>query len=303
MSSFSNYQIFGLEDLPMNRNCSDITVIVLTKNEQQNIKQCLESIGSFAKNILIVDSGSTDKTLEIAAKYNTEIVIHDFVSYAHQYNWVLDNCKITTTWILRLDADEILTDALKNEILSECDKHANDSVNGFLVEFKIFFMNKLLKYAGNYPFLNMIVWKNGFGRYTERYMGEHSILTSGQTIKLKNPCLHNDTKSIDFLISKHNWYATREVIDYFERKRSKIEDGNLYNKAKKTQGLRDSFYYKMPMFFRAKLYYWYRFYFKLGFLDGKPGKIYCLIQAYIYRVIVDAKIFEAKTIKSIDKEQ
>lgn len=278
-------------------NKVDMTIIILTKNEEVNLSNCLESINDFATRVLVVDSGSTDNTLEVAKKYNAEIIEHPFESYAHQYNWVLDNCNITSKWVFRLDADEIVTEKLKDEIRKECEKHSDDNVNGFLVQFKIFFLGKLLKHAGNYPFLNMIIWKNGTGKYTERYMGEHSYLLSGETIKLKNYCIHNDVKSLDTFISKHNWYATREVLDYLGTDKS---GDNLYREAKRTQGLRDKVYYKMPMFFRAKMYYWFRYYLKLGFLDGRAGKIYCLIQAYFYRAIVDAKIYEYKKTKHID---
>ena len=272
---------------------TDITVIILTKNEEKNLETCLRSIEGFAKRVLVVDSGSTDRTIEIAKSFGAEVIEHEFESYAHQYNWVLENCKINTGWVLRLDADEIVTDKLKEEIAFNCKKHSLDNVNGFVVKFKIYFLNKLLKHAGNYPFYNMIVWKTGFGKYTERYMGEHSMLTEGTTIKLKNYCIHNDVKDVDTFIAKHNWYATREILDYLDLEKNK-NNKEIYEQAKKTQGLRDRVYYKLPMFFRAKLYYIYRYYLKLGFLDGKAGKIYCLIQAYFYRVMVDAKIYEAK---------
>ena len=93
-----------------------------------------------------------------------------------------------------------------------------------------------------------------------------------------------------FLIKK---YAVRtEVIDYITRCKNLEKQATLYKNAEDTKKLRDGFYYKMPKFIRARLYYWYRYYLKLGFLDGKPGKIYAFIQAYMYRYIVDAKIYE-----------
>jgi len=273
---------------------TNITCIVLTKNEELNIRNCLESIKDLAERIVVVDSGSSDKTLEIAREYGCDIYHHEFKSYAHQQNWAIDNTNISTAWVYRIDADEVVTSRLKDEILLQTKTHLNDDVNGFIMSLKIFFLGKLLKHAGNYPFLKLVIWKNGKCRFSERYMGEHAILTDGKSIVLKNYCEHHDCKSIDSWISKHNWYATREVIDFYERNGLNETKTNLYKNAKQTQKVRDGFYYKMPSFFRAHLYYIYRYYIKLGFLDGKAGKAYCWLQAYWYRFLVDTKLMECR---------
>ena len=273
---------------------SDITCIILTKNEEKNIRNCLESIKDLAERIVIVDSGSTDNTLTIALEYGCDVYMHDFRSYAHQQNWALDNTSISTKWVYRIDADEVVTSKLREEILEQTAKHTDDDVNGFVMSFKIYFLGKLLKHAANYPFLNLVIWKYGKGRFSERYMGEHVILSEGKTNSFKNYCEHHDCKSIDVWIAKHNWYATREVIDYYERNGLNETKTNLYKNAKRTQKVRDGFYYRMPLFLRAWLYYFYRYIIKLGFLDGKAGKVYCWLQAYWYRFLVDTKLYESK---------
>lgn len=273
---------------------TDITCVILTKNEELNLRNCLESIKNLAERIIVVDSGSTDSTLEIAKEYNCDIFHNPFRSYAHQHNWALDNTNIKTTWVYRIDADEVVTEKLANEILRETQRHKKDEINGFVMPFKIFFLGKLLKHAGNYPFLNLVIWKFGTARFSERFMGEHAILDTGKSITLKNYCEHHDCKSIDVWVSKHNWYATREVIDYYERNGLNETNTLLYDNAKKTQKVRDGFYYKLPIFFRCWLYYFYRYYIKLGFLDGKAGKAYCWLQAYWYRFLVDVKLMECK---------
>lgn len=273
---------------------TNITCIILTKNEEKNIARCLESIKELAERIVIVDSGSTDGTLEIAKGYNADIYHHEFENYARQFNWAIDNVGIKTNWVYRIDADESISEELRKEILEEVVKHNNDDINGFVMKFKVYFMGKWLKHGGVYPFYNLTIFKYGFARYEERKMGEHLILSSGKTIDLRNDCDHYDFKNLSIFINKHNWYATREVNDYFELREGKKISSDLYKEAKKAKKLRDGFYYKLPLFFRAKLYYWYRYYLKFGFLDGKPGKIYAMIQAYFYRFIVDAKIYECK---------
>lgn len=269
---------------------SNITAIILTKNEALNISRCIESLGDLPDRIVIVDSGSTDATIDIASKYNVDIYIHPFKHYADQFNWALDNTNIQTTWVYRIDADEAITPELKEEIRHQCDKYAYKDVNGFLMKHKLYFLGKFLKHGGTYPFIKMTIFKPKYARFENRAMGEHVVLSKGNYILLKNDCLHYDCKDLTSFIEKHNSYSTREVYDYYERK--KVKSTELYKKAEMTKKLRDGLYYKMPMFIRAKLYYWYRYYILLGFLDGKPGKIYAFIQAYFYRIIVDAKIYE-----------
>ena len=272
---------------------NSITAIILTKNEEVNIQQCIKSISGLADRIVVVDSGRTDNTVEIARKLGAEIYYHEpFEHYAKQFNWALDNTDIKTKWIYRIDADEVVTPALKEEIIQACHDHSNDDVNGLVMRFKVFFMGRFLTHGGIYPFYNLTIFKNGLGRYEDRAMGEHIVLSEGKTIDLKNDCLHYDFKDLTTWINKHNWYATREVNDYFATIEQSQIDTSLYHEAEKAKKLRDGFYYKLPKFWRAKFYYWYRYYLKLGFLDGQAGKVHAFLQAYWYRFLVDAKILE-----------
>lgn len=273
---------------------NDITVIILTKNEEVNIERCINSIKDWVDRVVVVDSGSTDKTVELAQGLGAEIYHHEpFVHYAGQFNWALDNVDVKTKWVYRIDADEEVTPELAAEIIENCQKHHDDDVNGFVMKFKIAFMGTFLKHGGMYPFYNLTIFKYGIGRYEDRALGEHVILSKGRTIDLKNDCLHFDFKSLDAWINKHNWYATREVADYYATRSKGQEDPNkLYHEAKKTSKLRDGLYYRMPKFLRAKLYFWYRYYLRLGFLDGKAGYVHAFLQAYWFRFLVDAKIME-----------
>lgn len=283
---------------------NNITAIILTKNEEVNIVRCINSVKSYVDRIVVVDSGSTDKTVELAINLGADIYYNSpFTNYATQFNWAIDNVDIRTKWVYRIDADEFVTPELGEEIVTACRTHADDDVNGFVMRFKIFFMGRFLTHGGMYPFYNLTVFKYGFGRYEERAMGEHIILTEGRTIDLKNDCLHYDFKSLDAWISKHNWYATREVADYFMvRTKGQVDANMLYHEARKTSKLRDEIYYKLPKFLRAKFYFWYRYYIKLGFLDGEAGYVHAFLQAYWYRFLVDAKILEKeiKGKKSLD---
>lgn len=272
---------------------NDITAIILTKNEEVNIARCINSITGLADRIVVVDSGSTDNTEKIAKGLGAEIYKHEpFEHYAKQFNWALDNVDVKTKWVYRIDADEVVTPELKKEIIEECNKHHDDSVNGLVMKFKVYFMGRFLTHGGIYPFYNLTIFKYGYGRYEDRAMGEHIVLTEGQTIDLKNDCLHYDFKDLTAWINKHNWYATREVADYMATIENKQIGTSLYHEAEKTKKLRDGLYYKLPKFWRARFYYWYRYYFKLGFLDGEAGRVHAFLQAYWYRYLIDAKILE-----------
>lgn len=281
---------------------NDITAIILTKNEEKNIERCINSIKNLVERIVVIDSYSEDDTIKIAKKMGAEIYNHSWKHYADQFNWALDNVDIKTKWVYRIDADEFVTPELADEISEECKKHENDDVNGFVMKFKIWFLGKFLTHGGVYPFYNLTIFKYGTGRYEDRAMGEHIVLSEGKTIELQNDCIHYDFKNLDSWIDKHNKYASREVQDYECTVNMQQVNTVLYDEAEKAKKIRDEFYYKLPPFFRARLYFWYRYYIKLGFLDGKPGKIYAFMQAYWYRYLVDAKLYELKINKNRRKD-
>lgn len=270
---------------------TDMTIIILTRDEEVNIRRCIESVKGLAKRIVVVDSGSTDKTIEIAKSLGADIYLHPWKHYADQFNWALDNTSINTKWVFRFDADECMTPELYSEIVEACNVHQNDDVHAMMMRYKIYFLGKFLKYGGAYPFLKITIFKPEYGRFENRALGEHVVMTEGRTIDLANDCIHYDFKDLTSFIDKHNKYATREVEDYLEiASGRKLE--SLYGKPESARKLRDNVYYKMPLFWRAKWYFWYRYYIKMGFLDGYQGKVFAFIQAYFYRFLVDAKILE-----------
>jgi glycosyltransferase involved in cell wall biosynthesis len=269
----------------------DLTAIILTKNESKNIEHCLKSINKLASRMVVVDSGSDDNTVELAKKLGAEIYIHRFENYARQFNWALDNTDIKTKWVLRIDADERFTTELCEEVEYNMNIHRDSDVNGFTLEAWLFFMDRKLKYGGGRK-RKLMIFKNGIGRIEDRKMDEHTILSSGRSIDLKERFLHYDFKNIHSYVAKLNWYATREMQDYFiyknEINQETLIDKKIIKKRQKKYGV----YYKMPMFLRALLLFVYNYFFKLGFLDGKEGFIVHFFYSFWYRVLVDAKIYE-----------
>ena len=270
---------------------ADITAIILTLNEEKNIEECILSIRSVVTRIVVVDSFSTDRTVEIAKELGAEVLQNKWVNYSTQFVYALENADIQTKWVLRIDADERLTDKSAAELEKLIKQHSDDDVNGIIVRFEVSFMGKSLRHGGIYPIRVLRVFKAGKAHIEVRNMDEHMTLDEGKAIEMKNDCLHQDFKSLYEWVDKHNKYSDREVLDYFNREES--QSGSALSKgARFKRFVKFKVYYKLPMGMRAHLYYWYRYYFKLGFLDGKEGKIFAFLQAYWYRFLVDAKIHE-----------
>lgn len=274
---------------------ADVTFIILTKNEEINIKDCLDSIKGFAKRAVIVDSGSTDKTVEIAKKYDfADVYTHPFENYARQFNWGIDNTNITTKWTFRLDADERMTPELCRALERLMIEHDSDDVNGVTMEAWLYFMGRKIKHGGSQK-RKLMLFKTGIGRIEDRKMDEHTVLSRGTSVYCKERFIHYDFKDMTFWINKMNWYATREMQDYFEYMEGK--ESNIHQQDKEIQGLRQKkfgVYYKFPMFIRSWLLFIYCYIFQLGFLDGKEGFVYHWMYNRWYRALVDAKILEQK---------
>lgn len=273
---------------------ADLTTIILTFNEEKNIADAINSVKDVSKRVVVIDSFSTDKTVEIAKSLGAEIFQNKWINYATQYQFGINVSNIKTKWILRLDADERLTNQSAKEINELCDNNANTDVNGIIIRLEVNFLGKSLKHGGIYPLKVLRIYKNNIGYIESRNMDEHIVLKEGKTIEMKTDCLHHDYKDLSTWIDKHNKYSSREVIDYYENIESEKELISLNKSAKIKRFIKFNIYYKLPLGTRAHLYYLYRYYFKMGFLDGKEGKIFAFMQAYWYRFLVDAKIFEKK---------
>ena len=269
---------------------ADITAIILTKNEEKNLPDCLDSLKGFAKRAVVVDSGSTDRTLEIARERGADVLSHPFENYARQFNWGLDHAGIDTAWTLRLDADERLTPALCEELEALMAAHASDDVNGIVMEAWMYFMGRRLSHARNMK-RKLMVFKTGIGRVEDRHMDEHTLLSRGTSVDAREKFLHYDFKDMNHYINKLNWYAGREVRDYFDHLNGDAGEG-LDGMNQGTRSKKFGFYYRLPMFFRCWLMFVYSYVFRGGFLDGKEGFLYHYMYHRFYRTLVDAKIYE-----------
>ena len=270
----------------------DVTIIILTKNEEINLPDCLESVKDFAVRCVVIDSGSTDSTKAVAQKYGADFYEHPFENYARQFNWGLDNTSIKTKWSFRLDADERLTHELKKELTDLAKKYENDdNVNGFTMEAWLYFLGKQLKH-GTAQKRKLMMFKTGIGRIEDIKMDEHTVLSHGTSISCKNKFIHYDFKNIHSYMTKMNWYATREMQDYFAYKNGKDYSVGGDKTVSSTRRKKFGVYYKFPKFIRCWLVFFYEYIFCLSFLDGWAGLAQCVMYDLCYRSIVDAKILE-----------
>lgn len=264
---------------------SEITVIILTKNEEKNIEASIRSAWQIASRVLVIDCGSEDKTTELAKKNNAEVFVHPWEGHAAQFNWALDHCAITTPWVFRLDADERISPELAQEITHLMKSESADDFAGYSMRWRVYFMNKWIRHGGTHKPYFLRLFRYGKGRVEEKLMDEH-ILVNGNVKKLQGDLIHYDYKGLDEWLSKHINYSNLELRMYHNQEDTDV--GNVKQKKKR------SFYYRLPLFLRARFYYMYRYYMQLGFLDGREGKIFLYLQAYWYRFLVDAKIYEEK---------
>jgi glycosyltransferase involved in cell wall biosynthesis len=274
----------------------DISVLILTLNEEKYIERCIKSLLTFTSNIFIVDSNSTDKTVEISELLGAKVYKNKWPgNHAKQFQWGLDNCSIDSKWVMKMDADEYVLPGLASEINNKLES-IKDNVSGIYIKRRVHFLDRWIKNGAYYPVWLLRIWKKEHGSMEQRWMDEHIKLSSGETIRFENDIVDDNKSGLTDWTSKHNGYATKEAIDALNKiynfTESDIEDGKLFgNSIQRKRWLRQK-YDRLPLFIRPIIYFHYRYYFKLGFLDGKPGFIWHFLQGFWYRFLIDAKIYE-----------
>ena len=283
---------------------ADLTVVILTKNEEKNLRKCVESFCGAAKRFVIVDSGSTDGTETLCSQLDRELRVfgsrldfyyHPWNSYADQFNWGLENTQISTEWSMRMDADEELLPELAQEIKEKLDQ-LKEPINGVILRRRTIFMGKWIRHGGRYPEKLLRIFRTGKAKCEEKIMDEHMILSEGTMVTFEHDLMDNNQKDLEWWTAKHNWYSNREVLDHLlSLERDRLQgDGGSSKQARIKRIVKNDGYYKLPKFFRAHLYFLYRYWLCLGFLDGTEGRIYHFLQAYWYRFLVDAKMYQCE---------
>ena len=273
-----------------------ISVIILTFNESKHIKRAINSVSALSDDIIIVDSYSIDKTIEISKKLKTKVFKNKFINQAQQFNWALNNIKIKNNWILRLDADEYLSKELIIEIKKKLPEiNLNKEINGICLIRKQFFLRKLIRFGGRGKLIMLRLFRKNYGICENRLMDEHIMIKKGKILKFKNFFYDDNFNNLEYFKEKHERYAKREAKQYLidqNNKRKSIFKYNTRTIIKKF--LINNIYYKIPYQISSMLYFLIRYIFLLGFLDGINGLKYHYIQGFWYRYLVGKNLIKLK---------
>jgi glycosyltransferase involved in cell wall biosynthesis len=273
-----------------------LNVIIIAQNEEPNIEEGLASVIGWAKQVFVVDGFSTDRTAELAGGCGAEVVQHEFVDWATQRNWALDNLPLRTEWIFFLDADERATDEFK-QALEETLSSASDDLAGIYICKTLYFLSRPLPHAHEPPHLRIV----RLGRAC--WIGEGAreyCRVEGRTITIKEPLVHWDRKGLHHWIEKQNRNATREALVILKGQQGREitgEQGALLERPLRTW-IRTRLYARLPGWLRPFLHFAYRYFLRGGFLDGYAGFVYCFLHAFWLPLLINAKVYEAKHAKT-----
>lgn len=280
---------------------ASVTTIILTFNEEIHIARSIASAKAFSSDILVVDSFSTDRTVEIAKAAGARVMQNKFVNQARQFNWALDHGEVATDWILRLDADEIIGADLAKRINGDLAGLPGD-VTGVTFDRRHIFMGRWVRHGGRYPLRLLRLWRNGKGAVEDRWMDEHVVIHEGRIIHMPGQFDDASLMDLTFFTAKHNAYATREAIEVLNARYGLFADAahdtahNMGRQARVKRFVKERIFNNMPFGTGPLAYFLYRYVIQLGFLDGKTGLIYHFLQGFWYRFLVNAKIVELERV-------
>ena len=275
------------------RPAAPLSVIILSFNEETNLPACLDSLNGLHCSVFVLDSFSTDKTPQIARDRGVSFHQHVFENYALQRNWSQKNLPIETSWVLHLDADERLTPELVTEINSLM-QAPPAGVNGFMLRKRTIFLGKWIRHGGHYPAYHLRLFRADSGRCEDRLYDQHFIV-DGPVKKLNSDYLDIIASNISSWTLRHARWAQAEAREMLttERIGRQVDPDLMGTPIERRRWLRNS-YGSAPIFVRSVLYGFYRYVLRRGFLDGKEGLIFHVLQGFWFRFLVDSLIYEQR---------
>lgn len=272
-----------------------VSVLIPTRNEEKNLSRCLEPVVGWADEVVVVDSQSTDDTVAIAEAHGAEVLQFCYNGgWPKKRQWALDNYDFRNDWILLLDADEILLDPIKQEIAEAI---GSSTYDGYWLRFQLHFLGRQLRYGG-FDLWKLFLFRYGKGHYERRFgeqdktmsdieVHEH-VVVDGSVGRLSNPVRHENWNSLYRYIEKHNEYSEWEARVYHDGHNGSVEPSLFGNQAQRRRWLKQKLV-RLPGF--PLLTFLYHYILRLGFLDGRPGLIYCTLKG-IQRFHAKAKWYE-----------
>ena len=275
----------------------NVTAVILTFNEEQHLARCIASVQAVATDVVVVDCSSTDATLDIARAHGARVLQHAWVNHATQFNWALTQLGADTEWVLRIDADEVLTPALIEEIRTRL-PGIGPEIDGVYWGRRMTFQGRLIRHGGVFPVRVLRLFRHGRGQCENRWMDEH-IKVAGPTADFAGEMIDDNLNSLTWWTDKHNRYASREAVDLLNLEYRFMPHDTVANlrggkQAGVKRWLKECVYARLPGGFRAFAYFFYRYVLRLGFLDGQAGTAFHFLQGFWYRYLVDAKVVEVK---------
>jgi glycosyltransferase involved in cell wall biosynthesis len=274
-----------------------LSAFILTKNEQNNLKACLQSLAGWCDDIHILDSLSTDGTLDIAREYTTQIHQHAFEGHTKQRTWALRNLPFKHDWVIALDADHRVTSELRDELRTVF-KTPPTNVDGFYVKRRQIFRGRWIKFGGYYPKYMLKVFRHA-NAYLDDNEFDYRFYVDGHTHNLKHDILEANQNEwqITFFVDKHNRFATELATEEIARRH-----GLHYLVTPSLLGTPDQrilwlkqLWRGLPLYIRPLLLFCYRYFLMVGFLDGTQGFIFHFLQSFWFRLLVDIRIAELQS--------
>jgi glycosyltransferase involved in cell wall biosynthesis len=271
-----------------------LSVIVLTMNEEVNLPGCIQSLNGLDYDLYVVDSGSSDRTIEIAKAAGAFVVQHPFENYGAQRNWAQSVLPFKTDWLLHLDADERLTPELVKEIAAVL-KDPPPEISGYMLRKRTIFMGRWIRHGAHYPSYHLRLFLKDKGRCEDRKYDQHYV-AEGKVLTLKHDYEDVITSDLSTWSHRHVRWAEMEVEEQTlaQREGSRVKPRLLGTPIERRRWLRDVPYKRAPLFVRPFLYWAYRYFLRLGFLDGTEGLVFHFLQGFWYRFLVDSKLYELR---------
>jgi glycosyltransferase involved in cell wall biosynthesis len=268
---------------------ANVAVIILTFNEEENIAQALRSVCGWARQVFILDSFSSDRTLEIARQFPCAVAQHRFEDYGKQRNHALDTLPIEAEWVLFLDADEWVPGELQDEIARTIARQPSE--NGFYLKRRFIWMGRWIR-RGYYPVYLLRLMRHGKGRCEDRSVNEH-LVVAGETGTLQHDLMHEDKKSVERWVQRHNDFALREARELLKADNAAQVEAHLFGtQEQRKRWIRLRLWNRLPPLTRPFVYFGYRYLVRGGFLDGKEALVYHLLQGLWFPLLIDVRYLE-----------
>ncbi len=281
---------------------AQLAVVVLTHNEELNLGACLASVQGLARTLLVVDSGSTDRTLAIAADRGARVLKHEFASHTQQWRWALAQLDPGIEWVLGLDADQRLSPKLRDELahLFAADRPRLLEHDGFYVKRRQIFRGQWIHHGGYYPKYLLKLFRLSKVQLDERDLMDHHFYVSGRLAELRADLIEDNRNeaNIAFWLSKHIGYAELHAREELSRRCDSqpwLIRPALFGSPDQRVVWCKQLWYRLPLYARPFLYFIYRYVLLGGVLDGKQGFIFHFLQSFWYRLLVDIQLDDLLT--------